>query len=89
MSKQVRNVILYYKMTNIDKKNRVNDLYQAVVISVFAVGYSMLGKKDTEDNTSKHPEVRSGRHEKAGCYRCCIRDDSRVSHQTKDPTRTN
>ena len=28
-----------------DKKSIVNDLYQAVVISVFAVGYSMLGKK--------------------------------------------
>ena len=33
---------LYYKM---DKKSMVNDLYQAAVISVFAVGYSMLGKK--------------------------------------------
>ena len=28
-----------------DKKSIVNDLYQEVVISVFAVGYSMLGKK--------------------------------------------
>ena len=27
------------------KKNIVNDLYQAAVISVLAVGYSMLGKK--------------------------------------------
>ena len=26
------------------KKSTVNDLYQAVVISVFAVGYLMLGK---------------------------------------------
>ena len=33
---------LYYKM---DKKSIVNDLYQVTVISVFAVGYSMLGKK--------------------------------------------
>ena len=33
---------LYYK---IDKKIIVNDLYQAAVISVLAVGYSMLGKK--------------------------------------------
>ena len=33
---------LYYKM---DKKSIVNDLYQAAVISVFVVGYSMLGKK--------------------------------------------
>ena len=28
-----------------DKKTIVNDLYQAVVINVFAVGYSVLGKK--------------------------------------------
>ena len=28
-----------------DKKNIVNDLYQAAVISVLAAGYSMLGKK--------------------------------------------
>ena len=28
-----------------DQKSIVNDLYQAAVISVFAVGYSMLGKK--------------------------------------------
>ena len=27
-----------------DKKSIVNDLYQLAVISVFAVGYSMLGK---------------------------------------------
>ena len=33
---------LYYKM---DKKSIVNDLYQVAVISVFEVGYSMLGKK--------------------------------------------
>ena len=33
---------LYYKM---DKKSIVNDLYQAAVISVLAVGYSMLSKK--------------------------------------------
>ena len=28
-----------------DNKSIVNDLYQAAVISVLAVGYSMLGKK--------------------------------------------
>ena len=28
-----------------DKKNVVNDLYQVAVISVLAVGYSILGKK--------------------------------------------
>ena len=28
-----------------DKKSIVNDLYEAAVISVLAVGYSVLGKK--------------------------------------------
>ena len=28
-----------------DKKSIVNDLYEVAVISVLAVGYSMLGKK--------------------------------------------
>ena len=28
-----------------DKKSIINDLYQAVVISIFAAGYSLLGKK--------------------------------------------
>ena len=28
-----------------DKKNIVNDLYQVAVISIFAVGYSVLGEK--------------------------------------------
>ncbi|MCE2507654.1 MAG: hypothetical protein J4F36_14535 [Nitrosopumilaceae archaeon] len=28
-----------------DKKTIVNDLYHASLISVFAIGYSMLGKK--------------------------------------------
>ena len=28
-----------------DEKSIVNDLYQVAVISAFAVGYSMLGKK--------------------------------------------
>ena len=28
-----------------DKKSTVNDLYQSAVISVLAVGYSMVGKK--------------------------------------------
>ena len=31
-----------------DKKSIVNDLYQAAVISVLAMGYSMLGKKVLE-----------------------------------------
>ena len=28
-----------------DKKSIVNDLYQATIVSAFAVGYSVLGKK--------------------------------------------
>ena len=32
-------------MRKIDKNSIVNYLYQEVVISVFAIGYSMLGKK--------------------------------------------
>ena len=35
----------YYKISKTDKKSIVNDLYQAAVISVFTVGYPMLGKK--------------------------------------------
>ena len=31
-----------------DKKSIVNDLYQAAVIPVLAVGYSMLGKHDKQ-----------------------------------------
>ena len=64
-----------------DKKSIVNDLYQVPVISVLAVGYSMLGKKilnmsppsiqrfDLEDTDRK-----------TGCYCSCIRDDQRVPH---------
>ena len=62
-----------------DEKSTVNDLYQAAVISVVAVGYSMLGKKILR-MASKHSEIRSGRHKKTGCHRSCIRDDQRVSH---------
>ena len=29
----------------VDKKSIINDLYQAAVISIFTVGYLMLGKK--------------------------------------------
>ena len=37
------NNLPYYKIS--DMKTIVNDLYQAASISLFAVGYSMLGKK--------------------------------------------
>ena len=39
-----------------DKKSIVNDLYQEAVISVLAVGYSMLGK-DIKDDSTKHSKV--------------------------------
>ena len=71
-----------------DKKSIVNDSYQAVIISVFAIGYSILGKKIPKICSSEHPDIPSERHGKAGCYRCCIRDDERVSDQTEDSTKT-
>ena len=57
-----------------DKKSIVNDLYQAAVISVLAVGYSMLGKKMLGMSP---PNVQKFDLEdrKTGCHRSCIRDD--------------
>ena len=63
-----------------EKKSIVNDLYQAAVISVLAVGYSMLGKKIlkiTPPNVQKFDLEDMG---KTGCHRSRIRDDQRVSH---------
>ena len=54
-----------------DKKSIVNDLYQAAVISMLAVGYSMLGKKIL---CIAPPSIQTG------CHHNCIRDDWRVSH---------
>ena len=71
-----------------DKKTIVNDLYQVAVISVFVTGYSMLGKNILKIAPPRHLEVQSGRHNKASCYHQCIKDDTRVSHQTEDPIRT-
>ena len=42
---QVRDGLNHFHTIKMDKKSIVNDLYQAAVISVLAVGYSMLGKK--------------------------------------------
>ena len=36
-----------------DKKSIVNDLYQVAVMSVLAVGYSMLGKKILKMTSSR------------------------------------
>ena len=62
-----------------DKKSIVNDLYQAAVISVFAVGYSMLGKKILK---MAPPSIQKfdRRHRKTGRYHSCIGDDQRVSY---------
>ena len=62
-----------------DKKSIVNDLYQAAVISVLAVGYSMLGNKILRVSP---PNVQKFDLEdrKIGCHCSCIRDDQRVSH---------
>ena len=69
-----------------DKKSKVNDLYQATVISLLAVGYSMLGKKILQMSP---PSIQKFNLEdtKSGCYRSCIKDDQKVSHQTEDLTR--
>ena len=42
---QVRDGLNLFYTIKMDKKNIVNGLYQAAVISVLAVGYSMFGKK--------------------------------------------
>ena len=72
-----------------DKKSIVNDLYQAAVISVLAVGYSMLGKKILR---IVPPSIQKFDLEDMGklvaIHRSCIGDDKRVSHQTEDLTRT-
>ena len=62
-----------------DKKSIVNDLYQVAVISVLAVGYSMLGKKILRVSP---PSVQRFDLEDIGIgrYCSCIRDDQRVSH---------
>ena len=60
-----------------DKKSIVNDLYQAPVISVLAVGYSMLRKKILKVSP---PSVQKFDLEDTGCHRSCIRYDQRVSH---------
>ena len=68
-----------------DKKSIVNDIYQAAVISVLAVGYSMLGKKILKMTP---PSIQKFDLEDTGCYRSCIRDDQRISHKTEDLARS-
>ena len=61
-----------------DKKSIVNDLYQVAVISVLAVGCSMLGKKIVHiaPPSIQRFDLEDG---KTGHYCSCIRDDQRVS----------
>ena len=63
-----------------DKKSIVNDLYQAAVISVLAVGYSMLGKKILRIAPPSIQRFDLEDTGKLGRYCSCIRDDQRVSH---------
>ena len=63
-----------------DKKSTVNDLYQAAVISVFAVGYSMLGKKILKMAPPSIQKFDLKDTGKLVCYRSCVRDDERVSY---------
>ena len=66
---------LYYKM---DKKSIVNDLYQAAVISVLAVGYSMLCKKILKMTP---PSIQKFDLEDTGKLVAIVaRHDQRVSH---------
>ena len=60
-----------------DKKSIVSDLYHASLISLFTVGYSMLGKKILN---MAPPSIQNLTWKTLGCYRSCIRDDQRVSH---------
>ena len=75
-------------MSNIDKKSIIKDLHKAAVISIFAVGYSMPGKKILKTTPPSIQKFDPEDMRKAGCYCCCIRDDARVSHQAENPTRT-
>ena len=77
-----------YKM---DKKSIVDDLYQAVAISVLAVGYSMLGKKILK---IAPPSIQKFDLEDTGKLVAIVASsdvasvDASVSHQTEDPTTT-
>ena len=60
-----------------DKKSIVNDLYQAAVMSVLVVDYSMLEKKILKVSP---PSIQRFDLEDTGHYCSCIGDDQRVSH---------
>ena len=70
-----------------DKKSTVNDPYQAAVISVLAVGYSMLGKKIL---CMTPPSIQKFDLEDTGKLVAIIAasEMTRVSHQTEDLTRS-
>ena len=58
----------------------VNDLYHASLISVFTVGYSMLGKKILKMAPLSIQKFDLEDTRKTGCYCSCVRDDERVSY---------
>ena len=62
-----------------DKKSILNDLYEVAVVSVLAVGYSILGEKILKVSP---PSIQKFDLEDRKISRCrsCIRDDQRVSH---------
>ena len=57
---------------------------ETVVISFFAIGYSMLGKTILKTAPPSVQKFDLGDTGKAGCYHRCIRDDGRVSRQTEE-----
>ena len=58
-----------------DKKSIVNDPCQVAVISVLAVGYSVLGKKILHIAPPSIQRFNLEDTGKIGCYCSCIRDD--------------
>ena len=71
----------------IDKMSIIDELYQAAVISIFAVGYSMLGKKIlkvTPPSIQKF-DLENTRKLVANIT---VSKMMRVPHQTENPTRT-
>ena len=70
-----------------DKKSIANDLYQVAVISVLAVGYSMLGKKILK---MIPPSIQKFDLEDTGKLVAIVAasEMTRVSHQTEDLTRS-
>ena len=71
-----------------DKKTVVSNLYQGAVISVFAVGYSMLGTKVLKMTPPSIQKFDLNETGKADSYHHHIRYAKRVPHQTGNSTGT-